>query len=160
VWELVGRAEIGPRIAAGAGAIVGVLRSSAASNTTRPSPERWSTLEYGAHVRDVLLHVRDRFVIGAVEHEPEFKPLYRDERVALGLYARDDAATVSSELDAAAGLFVRTFAAFDEEQLARLCRYSYPTVSTRTLLWMGQQVVHEVEHHRGDVEENLRLLAG
>jgi hypothetical protein len=26
------------------------------------------------------------------------------------------------------------------------------------LLWMGQQAVHEAEHHRRDIEDNLRLL--
>jgi hypothetical protein len=29
----------------------------------------------------------------------------------------------------------------------------------RTVLWMGQQAVHEAEHHRTDIEDNHRTVA-
>lgn len=51
----------------------------ASAPTRRPSPDRWSANEYAAHVRDVLLTIRDRLVIGLVEDNPRFKPVYRDE---------------------------------------------------------------------------------
>lgn len=155
VWETVDEAEIGPRILAGTAAIAETLRRHADVATRRPQPDRWSTLEYSAHVRDVLLHVRDRFVIGLVEDDPEFKPLYRDQRVDLGLYADDSVDVVADELATAAALFVRTLAAIGTEQLDRPCQYAFPTVRRRTLRWMGQQVVHEVEHHRSDVDANV-----
>ncbi len=152
VWAAVGRREISPRITAGASAISALVRAAPDQATVRAEPERWSRLEYAAHVRDVLLHVRDRFVIGLAEDDPEFKPLYRDQRVDFGLYRADTVPVVAAELDMAAGLFTRTFDQIDDDALRRTCVYAYPTAQTRTLLWMGQQVLHEVEHHRTDVE--------
>ena len=158
VWASVRAEEIASRTQLGASTIGRDLRVNPDAAVQRPSPERWSMLEYGAHVRDVILHLRERFVIGLVEDEPTFKPLYRDERVALGLYAHDDVEHVARDLEMTSALFARTFAAISPEQLARECRYTYPVAATRTLLWMGQQLVHEVEHHLADVGENLTLL--
>ena len=158
-WEAVGAGEVGPRIVAGSTAIADLVGRAGAAASTRPSDAQWSALEYAAHVRDVLLHVRDRMVIGLVEDDPTFKPLYREERVDLGLYAADTPGVVVAELAMAAGLFARTFAALEAEQLAREVQYTYPVVATRTVLWMAQQAVHEVEHHHGDVETGLALLA-
>lgn len=150
VWADVHADEIGPRLTGGTAALAELIASRPAPGR-RPHPDRWSALEYGAHVRDVLLHVRDRVVIALVEDDPDFKPLYRDSRVDLGLYARDDATTVAAELRMAAALFARTWAALDDAQLDRPCRYAFPNPAPRTVRWMGQQVVHEVEHHLGDV---------
>ena len=47
----------------------------------RPSARRWSNTEYAAHVRDALLTIRDRLVLGLIEEEPSFQSLYRDKRV-------------------------------------------------------------------------------
>lgn len=154
-WESVGDDDIPTRIVEGATFISEVLRSKSASVVVRPTPDRWSTLEYAAHVRDVLLHVRDRLVIGLSEDNPEFKPLYREERVTFGLYAADTPQVVAAELDMAAALFARTFVAIGPEQLDRPCQYLYPVPATRSLRWMGQQVVHEVLHHGDDIRENL-----
>jgi hypothetical protein len=150
VWAEVPDADITDRIARGAAELADRLLAAPAPGH-RPAPDRWSALEYGAHVRDVLLNLRDRVVVTLVEDDPDFKPLYRDKRVELGLYARDDARTVAAELGTAAALFARTWAALDGAQLDRPCRYAFPTLSTRSVRWMGQQVVHEVEHHLDDV---------
>jgi hypothetical protein len=159
-WASVPASAIADRVQLGATTIARDLRVNAELALLRPSPDRWSVLEYGAHVRDVILHLRDRFVIGLVEDDPTFKPLYREERVALGLYAHDTVEHVAKDLEMAANLFARTFAAISTEQLARECHYTYPTVATRTLLWMAQQMVHEIEHHLGDVALDLQLLDG
>jgi hypothetical protein len=150
VWAEVPDDEIVPRIVNGAATLARVLATRGAPDR-RPRPGRWSAVEYAAHVRDVMLHVRDRVVIALVEDDPEFKPLYRDQRVDLGLYARDGAATLIVELPVAAALFDRTWAALDRVQLERPCQYTFPSPTTRTVRWMGQQVVHEVEHHLADV---------
>lgn len=149
-WADVTDDEIVSRVETGAARLAGFLRTAAAPDR-RPRPDRWSAVEYSAHVRDVLLGLRDRVVVALVEEDPSFSPLYRDQRVDLGLYARDDAATVAAELGTAAALFARTWAALDPSQLDRPCQYAYPTPSTRSVRWMGQQAVHEVEHHLGDV---------
>ena len=156
-WESVPPGDVATRVADGAERVAALLADP--STLRRPEPARWSGLEYAAHVRDVLLHVRDRLVIGVVEDDPTFKPLYRDERVDLGLYHDDTPELVAVEVRSAAALFARTFDRLSVEQLRRPVQYAYPAPATRTLLWMGQQVVHEIEHHLADMEANTRLLA-
>ncbi|MCU0259588.1 MAG: DinB family protein [Ilumatobacteraceae bacterium] len=153
-WDAVPTGDVATRVADGAEEVAALLADPHAGQ--RPSVGRWSGLEYACHVRDVLLHVRDRLVIGLVEDDPTFKPLYRDERVDLGLYHDDTAEVVATEVRVAAALFARTFDRLSVEQLRRPVQYAYPAPATRTLLWMGQQVVHEVEHHLADMRDNAR----
>ena len=159
VWDDVGDAEVAPRIRAGADMLARLLRNAPDVANTRPTAGRWSMLEYGAHVRDVMLVMRDRFVVGIVTENPGFTPMYRDERVDLGMYRGEDPEALATELEVAAALLVRMIEAVPPEQLGRTCQYGYPGPSTRTLRWMAAQAVHEIEHHCHDVEENLTLVA-
>jgi DinB family protein len=158
-WDDVADAEVAPRIRSGTDMLARLLRNTTDIATARPTAGRWSMLEYGGHVRDVLLVLRDRFVVGVVTDNPGFTPMYRDERVDLGMYGADDPEGVAAELEVAAGLLVRMIETLSPEQLDRTCQYGYPAPTTRTLRWMAAQAVHEVEHHLGDVEENLKLVA-
>ncbi len=159
VWEVIAREEVTKRTRVAADNMVALLASADRNATERPEPHRWSTVEYGAHVRDVLITMRDRLVIGLVEENPGFKPMYRDERVDLGLYSSDTAADVAKEVDAAAAMFVRLFTAIDPSLLHRPVLYGFPGPIPRTLLWMGQQAVHETEHHLTDIRENISALS-
>jgi len=158
-FETAQRSEVPRRVTAAAQAIATLLRQEPVHSTRRPEPDRWSMLEYGAHVRDVFLTIRDRLVIGLVEHDPTFKPLYRDERITLALYRADRPSAVAAELDASAAMLVRLFQAIDPESLSRPVQYGFPDPTTRTLLWMGLQAIHEAEHHCKDVRDNLQRLA-
>jgi DinB superfamily len=160
VWETVRREEIARRVDAGTATIAGLLAGDPDRAGVRPSTQRWSALEYAAHVRDVLITLRDRLVVGLVEDLPSFKPMYRDERVDLGLYGSDTVEAVAVELRVATAMFIRLFDAIDPQQLTRGVNYGYPNPARRSLLWMGQQAIHEVEHHRSDIAENLRRVAG
>jgi hypothetical protein len=151
VWAEVPADDIGRRIEQGAEEAAALCLDAP---TGRPEPSRWSSLEYAAHMRDVLLHVRDRVVIALVEDDATFKPLYREQRVDFGLYRFDVPEVVTAELVMAAGLYARTFSCLDEAQLARSCVYTFPVAATRSVLWLGQQAVHEVEHHTGDILAN------
>ena len=155
-WDSVPTSEISERARSGALTIAALLQGDGVAQ--RPAPNRWSTLEYAAHVRDVLLNLRDRIVVALVEEDPDFKPLYRDQRVDLGLYADDTPANLRRDLDMASDLFRRTLAALSPEQRTRPCQYAYPTLTPRSVLWMARQVVHEVEHHLGDIEDNAAAL--
>jgi DinB superfamily len=159
VWDDVADADVGHRIRTGADMLARLLRTSPDVASTRPTAGRWSMLEYGAHVRDVLLVLRDRFVVGVVTDNPGFTPLYREERVDLGMYGGEDAVALATELEVAAALLVRMVGTLTPQQLDRTCQFGYPDPSTRTLRWMAAQAVHEVEHHLSDVEENLKLVA-
>ncbi len=126
--------------------------------TQHPSPDRWSALEYAAHVRDVLLLLHGRVVTGLVEDNPTFAPLYREERVALGLYRADTAEAISGELASARAMFVRLFTQLTPESLERPVHYGFPDPAPRTIGWMGKQAVHEIEHHLADMHENGQTL--
>jgi hypothetical protein len=119
-WELVTVDQIGPRVRAATTSIAGAIRNQSTRSLVRPSLERWSALEYAAHVRDVYLTIRDRLVIGLVEENPGFKPMHRDERVSLGLYAADAVEDVSVELEATANMLLRLFGAIEPQHLDRI----------------------------------------
>jgi hypothetical protein len=157
VWDALGREEIGRRIIAAADHLATLLRTDPDAGS-RPERSRWSSLEYGAHVRDVLLNLRDRVVLGAIEDNPTPKPMHGDARVERGLYAAETSELVAGDLTVAAALFERTFGAIPPQALARPIFYGWPRPETRTLLWVAAQAVHEAEHHRDDVVENRRLL--
>ena len=80
-----------------------LLAGDPAVVAARPEPARWSALEYGAHLRDVLISLRERTLTASIEDHPTGAPIHRDERVDLGFYSLDDPATVAAELRAAAG---------------------------------------------------------
>ncbi|WP_117000695.1 DinB family protein [Desertimonas flava] len=125
----------------------------------RPDADTWSIVEYAAHIRDVLLVMRDRLVVGLVEQGPAFSPMYRDERVRGGLYRFENADDLGhKELPVAADLFLRLLRSIDRPDLARPVRYNYPVPSDRTLLWVAQQTLHEVMHHRQDLERIHRCF--
>jgi DinB superfamily len=154
-WDDVEADEIAPRVLKAALEIGRLLRSEPSLSTHQPRPERWSAIEYGAHVRDVLLTIRDRVVIGLVEQNPSFKPMYRDERISLGLYEGDTPPVIADEVESTARLFLRFAAAIDPTSMTRSVRYGFPDPMPRTILWMLQQAVHESEHHLTDIKENL-----
>ncbi|MGE3536002.1 MAG: DinB family protein [Candidatus Tectimicrobiota bacterium] len=126
---------------------------------TRPAPEVWSALEYACHIRDVFLVQRDRLYVALVEDTPRFSPMYRDERVTLARYNAQDPATVVNQISTAAQLIAQAFAALDAAQLARPCIYNYPAPAAHSLLWVGQHVIHEGEHHCRDIAAVLARVS-
>ncbi len=152
-WDAVRAGEVGPRIASASSALAAALAGDPALVTVRPSSERWSALEYGAHVRDVLLNVRDRLFVGLAEDDPTLKPMYRDVRIPF--YEGESPQDVAAGLTVAAALFVRTFDALTPEQLERTVVSAYPREASRTLRWTGAQGLHEVEHHLTDADDNI-----
>ena len=158
VWDDVAAGEVPARVTTAALAIAAHLEAAGGVALRRPEPGRWSMLEYAGHVRDVIINLRDRIILGAVEDNPEPKRMYADDRVNLGLYAADTIDVVADELATVADLFGRTFDALTPGLLARPIHYGWPAPATRTLLWVGAQTVHEAEHHLADVAEDRRLL--
>lgn len=118
---------------------------------TRPEADVWSALEYACHIRDVFLVQRERLYLALVEDTPSFSPMYRDHRVTLARYNAQVPAEVTNQITLAAQLIAQAFAALDTVQLARLCVYNYPAPAAHSLLWVGQHVIHEGEHHGYDI---------
>lgn len=157
-WSSLSRDQVPTRLKAATDSFAGVVVASRARVGVRPTPERWSILEYGAHLRDVLLSIRDRIIAASIIDEPIGSPIYRDERVDLGFYSLDTADDVANELAVASRLFTKTFASLPDGYERREFFYSPITPTKVTILWAGAQAVHESEHHLSDVQENVRLV--
>jgi hypothetical protein len=120
----------------------------------RPQPDRWSALEEAAHVRDVLLAIRERCVLACALEDGVGQPIHRDERMAVGLGVCGDASEVAVDLGAAASLLDCTLAKMTPAQHERSIRYSPVAPVTASVTWMANQAAHESAHHLGDVRED------
>jgi hypothetical protein len=158
-WSETSTQEIPRRIADATAIFVRIINKAGPLATSRPASERWSILEYGSHLRDVLISIRDRIIAASVQEEAIGAPIYRDERVILGFYRLDTPDDVMNELIAASNLFNRTFEALPPAYESRTFLYSPVTPLKVTILWAGAQALHECLHHLGDAVENLALLA-
>jgi hypothetical protein len=156
-WDAIHASDVAPRLTSAAYGMGHVLGASEALVTQRPEPERWSALEYGAHVRDVMINVRDRIFVGLAEDNPVTKPMYRDLRIPF--YRAETQSEVADELAMAVALFLRTFTALNDQQLGRPLMYAYPREASRSVLWVAAQALHEAEHHLGDARENVTALS-
>jgi hypothetical protein len=157
-WSLISAAEIPARTTDATVQFAEIVLLVPAIVGARPAPDRWSILEYGAHMRDVFMSIRERIVRACIEENSVGSPIYRDERVNLGFYRLDEPQEVAEELLAMSRLFVRTFEALPSGFEQRIFTYSPLTDQKVTVLWAGAQALHECEHHLGDVRENLRML--
>ena len=127
------------------------LLSGSADIKTRREPGVWSPLEYGCHVRDVLLVQRERVLAALIMDCPSFNPMGRDERVAYDGYAEQDRIDVVRQMGDAALLFANVLSRLDPEQWERTVMYNHPKPLERSLRWVAVHTVHEVEHHVLDV---------
>ncbi len=159
-WDALSASEITERLNAATVSFVLVMETAGPPGLVRPSPDRWSVLEYAAHLRDVLLSIRERIITAAIIDQPTGTPIYRDDRVALGLYEGESLGVVADELATSSRLFVKNFQSLAPRFERREFFYSPAHPDKVTILWAGAQALHECEHHLNDVRENLALLRG
>ncbi|MFT3871508.1 MAG: methyltransferase domain-containing protein [Nocardioides sp.] len=117
--------------------------------TRRPRPDRWSTLEYACHVRDVhrVFDERVRLMLG--EQDPLFANWDQDAAAVEGGYDLQDPAVVSGELVEAANAVAASYRLVGTDQWARTGRRS--NGSTFTVDSLGRYHLHDVIHHLHDV---------
>jgi hypothetical protein len=150
------RAEVaGAAIVAGVERIAALLEQAGADLRTRREPEVWSPLEYGCHVRDVLLVQRERVFAACLVDTPSFDPMNRDGRVAHDGYAAQDPRDVARQLRDAALMFTNVLARLAPDEWERTVMYNYPAPWERSLRWVAEHTEHEVQHHLLDVREQL-----
>jgi hypothetical protein len=154
-YELAAAPSAGVRISEGAATMADLLERGGPSIRSRPSPAVWSVLEYGCHVRDVLLVQRDRVYAARLVERPACHSMGRDERVDYDGYGAQDPADVARQLRDAALLFANALARLDDVAWERTLEYHYPEPRERTLRWVAVHTVHEVRHHLGDVRAQL-----
>ncbi len=121
----------------------------------RPEPMTWSPLEYGCHVRDLLLVQRERVLEARRTETPSFAPMGRDERVDHDGYADQDPAVVVRQLTDAASMFANVLERIPPEDWERTVMYRYPKPWERSLRWVAVHTVHEVRHHTLDIRRQL-----
>ena len=131
------------------------------SSLTRPirpagaEPDTWSPLEYGCHLRDVLLVQRERVLLVRRETSPVVVPMGRDERVEHDGYTAQDPADVAIQLGHAGKLLANVLTQLSPADWDRTMLYNYPEPAERSIGWLATHTHHEVVHHLGDVTSQL-----
>ena len=155
VYDLETPTAAGPHIVVKAAAISAIVASATPTITRRPDADTWSILEYGCHVRDVLLVQRERVLLALRVDEPRVVAMGRDERVEADGYNEQRPSDVARQIGDAALMFTELLARLDEEQWQRTMIYSYPSPASRSLAWVAVHTLHEAVHHLGDVQRQI-----
>jgi hypothetical protein len=139
--------------------VPGLVRSNAAAwparlaatdARQRPDDATWSTLEYGAHVRDVFRVFEGRLRLMLAEDAPPFADWDQDATAVDDDYAAQDPETVAAELVAAAESAARAFEGVDDAELGRTGLRS--DGSGFTVESLALYFLHDPVHHLHDVE--------
>jgi len=155
-FDLTDAESVGQLIVERAQSVVLALRSTpAAVVRTRPDAMTWSSLEYGCHLRDVLLVQRERVLLARRTDRPTPEPMGRDERVEHDGYEAQDPEDVARQLEDAAALFANVLARLDPADWERVLVYTYPEVADRSLRWVAVHTLHELVHHGADIDTQL-----
>ena len=126
-----------------------VLAGPAASVRARPSPEKWSALEYGCHVRDVFRRFDERLHLMLNEVDPVFPNWDQDATAVDDDYAGQDPAAVADELGAAGARIADSFAGVTGDEWHRTGARS--DGARFTVATFARYFVHDPIHHLYDV---------
>jgi hypothetical protein len=119
----------------------------------------WSALEYACHVRDVLEVQRERVRLAQVEDRPDMTPMGREERVERDRYNERSPGVVADQLVGAAEALAADLDALGGDGWRRTVMYNWPAREERTVEWIAIHTVHELVHHRRDIDDVLRAAA-
>ncbi|MGA2529153.1 MAG: DinB family protein [Acidimicrobiales bacterium] len=145
--------EIPERIRANARFWVGVLSGDPAGIVHRTREDRWSTLEYGCHVRDVFRVVDGRLNLMLTQDDPQYQNWDQDSTALDERYEEQDPATVAAELTEAAETLATDFESVEGTAWQRPGTRS--DGARFTVETLGQYMLHDVVHHVGDVKRDL-----
>jgi hypothetical protein len=126
-----------------------VLGGASPELTTRTRPDRWSTLEYAAHVRDVFRLYLGRLRLMLDTDDPLFANWDQDATAVADRYAEQDPVVVAEELVAAAEDLAAAFSAVRDDQWERPGRRS--DGATFTVETFARYMIHDPVHHLWDV---------
>lgn len=122
----------------------------------RPRADRWSALEYGAHVRDVFTICLGRLQVMLNEDDPTFQNWDQDVTAVDQDYAGQDPYEVARQVEAAAMAFADAYDAVTDEQWDRTGTRS--DGARFTIESFGRYVLHDPVHHVWDVEQGYAAL--
>jgi len=135
--------------------VVAILRDRDIDLRSRRRPDVWSPLEYGCHLRDMLLVQRERVLAARRTDRPDCSPLGRDERVLHDGYADQEPDDVARQLADAAQLFANVLARLCPDDWERMVVYHYPETCERSLRWVAIHTMHEAQHHLLDIRRQI-----
>jgi hypothetical protein len=140
-------------------AVAGLVRSNAADweaqhgagriTAGRPTPDRWSSLEYACHVRDVFARFDARMAQMLAEDDPLFANWDQDATAVEDRYGEQDPDQVIVDLMANAEAIAARLDGVTDAQWDRPGRRSNGSVFT--LATLSQYFVHDPIHHLWDV---------
>lgn len=141
------REEVAPRIREQGAIWAGLLAGPGAAARTRE--DRWSTLEYGCHVRDVFRLYDVRLGLMLDEDNPIYANWDQDATAIESRYHEQDPAAVATELGTAAEALATRFDGVDGQRWGRLGRRS--DGATFTVESFARYLLHDPVHHVWDV---------
>jgi hypothetical protein len=124
----------------------------------RPSPDRWSALEYACHVRDVFRLYEYRLHLMLDEDDPTFPNWDQDVSAVEERYGEQDPATVVADLEAAGEALASSFEAVTGDQWQRTgnrsdgARFRIDT--------FARYLLHDPVHHVWDVQQGYAVIGG
>lgn len=153
-YDLRQAATAGDDICAAAAEVVALLCNSV-DTRLRARPDLWSPLEYGCHLRDVLLVQRERVLAARRVNGADCASMCREERAEHDGYNEQDPIEVARQLGDAATLFSNVLARLAAADWDRTVVYHYPETSERSLRWVAVHTAHELQHHLLDIRRQL-----
>jgi DinB superfamily len=111
--------------------VVAILRDREVDVRSHRQPGVWSPLEYGCHLRDMLLVQRERVLAARRVDRPDCPPSGRDERVVHDGYADQHPEDVARQLADASQLFSNVLARLAVDDWERAVIYHYPETGER-----------------------------
>lgn len=125
----------------------GVLRRRSAAQ--RPSPDVWSPLEYGCHVRDVLTLYDARLRLMLEQDDPLYPNWDQDATAEQQRYGAQDALQVAAQVREAAEVIASRFGTLSPAQWERTGRRS--DSASFTVDSFARYFLHDLLHHEHDV---------
>lgn len=115
----------------------------------RPSPGKWSALEYGCHVRDVLRLYEQRLTLMLTQSGPLFPNWDQDATAVADRYGEQEPVAVAGELAAAAEIIAARFDGLAPGQWQRTGSRS--DGARFTIESFARYFIHDPVHHLYDV---------
>lgn len=116
----------------------------------RPRPNKWSTLEYSGHVRDVFRLYLYRLDLMLTEDGPQYPDWNQDETALAEDYNSQDPAILSTELMEAAERLAERFDGVVGEQWDRTGYRG--DGAAFTIISFARYLIHDPVHHLWDLQ--------
>jgi hypothetical protein len=155
VYDLTQSAGVQQAIRERVAVVVAILRTADVDLRSRRNPGVWSPLEYGCHLRDMLLVQRERVLAARRIDRPDCPPSGRDERVVHDGYAEQEPEDVARQLADAAQMFSNVLARLAPDDWDRTVIYHHPQTCERSLRWVAIHTLHEAQHHLLDIHRQV-----